>query len=438
MRKERCLQTGKKGIRYAMLFVLVWLLLLGLLVCSALIPRSAIREKTMESAEYLCEGALFGDVIKGVDSSRIDRYADSILLGIAYQYDAEHPLRSVAESAYYYTEYQNENDNLLDAVTFDYRANQQYLRYWHGSNALVRPLLLFFNIRQLYVLNGVVLAVLAAALLLLLVRHGAYAPAVGLVVGFAATGVWFVPFSLEYTWTWLVMLGVSIAGVRLALAKRWNRLGALFLLSGMLTSFLDFLTTETLTLTVPLLLILWLEYRAMPDTLRPLPGKAVTAAACWGAGYAGMWVMKWLTAAVVMQENVLPYLSGHIEERLGGAVGVKPLQYTAGAVARNVSCLFPFSYGAPGGAAGGALLLYAVYLGYVYHKEKIHWGRVGLLLVVGVLPLVRYLVLRNHSYLHYFFTFRAQLATVLALVLALTELVEWRYFTHADAGKRKP
>lgn len=164
----------------------------------------------------------------------------------------------------------------------------------------------------------------------------------------------------------------------------------------------------------------------------------MTAAACWGAGYAGMWVMKWLTAAAVMQENVLPYLTGHIEERLGGAVGVGLLRYIAGAVTRNVSCLFPFSYGVAGELAGGVLLLYAVYLGYVYHRKKIHWGRVGLLLAVGAIPFVRYLVLRNHSYLHYFFTFRAQLATVLALVLALTEVVEWRYFAHADAGRERP
>ncbi len=435
MKKGQWLQTGKKGIRYIVLFVLVWLLLAGLLAGSALIPRRMIKQKTMESAEYLCEGALFGEVIGGVESSRIDRYADSILLGIAYQYDAKHPFRSVAESAYYYTEYQNENANLLDAVTYDYGANRQYLRYWHGSIALVRPLLLFFNIRQIYVLNGILLAVLAAVLLLLMVRNRAYAPAVGLVLGFAAAGVWFVPFSLEYTWTWLVMLGVSIAGVRFASVGKWDRLGALLLVSGMVTVFLDFLTTETLTLTVPLLLVLWLGCREKPDAFGILVRKSVGAAALWGAGYVGMWVMKWVTAAVVMQENVLPYLTGHIEERLSGEVGVGLLQYMVGAVTRNVSCLFPFDYGVPGEAAGGILLLYAAYLVYVYHREKIYRERVGLFLVVGAVPLVRYLVLRNHSYLHCFFTFRAQLATVLALVLALAEVVEWRYFSHAHAGR---
>ena len=28
---------------------------------------------------------------------------------------------------------------------------------------------------------------------------------------------------------------------------------------------------------------------------------------------------KWIMAAVVLEENVLPYVAGHVQERLGGA-----------------------------------------------------------------------------------------------------------------------
>lgn len=124
------MRAGLNVLKYIAVFITT--------VAAALIPRDAIRNNMTESAEFLKDGELFGEKIKGVDGSKIDRYADSILLGIAYQYDSGHPLESVMKSAYYYTEYQNENVNLYDAVTGGYEANQQYMRYWHGSIAVVR------------------------------------------------------------------------------------------------------------------------------------------------------------------------------------------------------------------------------------------------------------------------------------------------------------
>ena len=37
------------------------------------------------------------------------------------------------------------------------------------------------------------------------------------------------------------------------------------------------------------------------------------------------------------------------------------------------------------------------------------------MLIIALLPLVRYLVLNNHSYLHTFFTYRALASTILAV-----------------------
>lgn len=117
--------TVKSSIRYIVTFFLMTILLTGLLVLAAFIPQNAIRGNVRESAEYLCEGELFGTVVDGVRGSEIDRYADSILLAIAYQYDADHPLSSVMWSSYYYTPYENENENLLHAVTEGKKANRQ-------------------------------------------------------------------------------------------------------------------------------------------------------------------------------------------------------------------------------------------------------------------------------------------------------------------------
>lgn len=427
----------KSIFKYICVFIITFAILTGLLVLSACIPRSSIQAHVRESAEYLCQGELFGAVVDGVSGSRIDRYADSILLAIAYQYDAEQPLSSVMWSSYYYTPYQNENDNLLEAVTEGYEANRQYLRYWHGSNAIVRPLLMFFHIQEIYRLNGVILAALIAWLLSMLIRKKAYVPAIGIAAGLILSASWFVPFSLEYTWTYLVMLVMSIVGVKLCCQGNRNFTGVFFLVGGMVTSYLDFLTTETLTLLVPLLLILWTDIHwkegiGLPELVK----RAGKAAVAWGIGYVGMWCMKWVMASLVLQENVMPYVSEHIGERLGGDIGFNIWQYVTGAVLNNVRCLFPLEYGTTGMIASAVVCLVAAYMGYVYHKRHICRQHILLYALVGSVPYIRYMVLHNHSYIHYFFTYRAQMATIFSLALILEEIIDWRWLSHKVTGKK--
>lgn len=423
--------TVKSSIRYIVTFFLMTILLTGLLVLAAFIPQNAIRGNVRESAEYLCEGELFGTVVDGVRGSEIDRYADSILLAIAYQYDADHPLSSVMWSSYYYTPYENENENLLHAVTEGKKANRQYLRYWHGSNTIVRPLLVFFSIKQIYLVNGIILTVLSLLLMGLLVKNKAYGPALGVLTGLIMTSSWFVPLSLEYTWTYLLLLIISVVGVKLTLQGKEKHLGILFLISGMVCAYMDFLTTETLSLTVPLLLILWVFFHKNPQASRTQVMKeAAKLTLVWGFGYVGMWVMKWVMASLILGENVMPYVTEHIGERLYGDIGVSQLTYICGAVTRNIGCLFPLEYGEIGVLFCIFLVLFISYNGYVYHGKHICGWHILMYMLPGLVPYIRYLVLHNHSYLHCFFTYRAQMATVLAIVLILEEVVDWRWLAH--------
>lgn len=420
-----------KLLKYTGTFLCGVLVMTLLLVAVACIPCSAIQKNMESSAQFLCEGELFGTIVDYVDSSKIDRYADSILLAIAYQYDSKRPLESVMRSAYYNKEWQNENENLLEAVTQGKEANLQYLRYWHGSIALVRPLLVLFDISQIYVINGSLCALLVAILLITLLKSKMPRAAVAVAIGLIGTSVWFVPFSLEYTWMYLLMLASSIVAVLLIRYHKWNLLGIFFMVVGMMTSYLDFLTTETLTLTVPLLLILWLLHTEHDSGTKVCVSKlSVQSVLLWGTGYVGMWVSKWLIASVVLSENVMPYVTQHVNERIGGDVGVSFISSMSGAVFRNVKCLFPFEYGGIGVTAGILFLLYLSYRGYVYHCKNMEKDLLVVCLLIAILPYVRYLLLHNHSYLHFFFTYRAQMGTILAILFILEIMTDGRWLPY--------
>lgn len=371
---------------------------------------------------------MFGTVVEGVNSSKIDRYADSILLGIAWQYDAEHPMESVMRSAYYHRDYHNENQNLLDAVEQELPANLQYLRYWHGSIAVVRPLLLWMPLEGIYRLNGILLILFTGLPVILLIRRGGAIPALGLLLGMVLVSVWFVPLSLEYAWMFLLMPLFSLIALELGLhgGEKWY--GTAFLCFGMLANFFDFLTTETLTLTVPLLLLLWAEKKEGQRDGRAALGTMVRLSLAWVCGFAGAWSLKWALASLAMGESALPYVTGHIVERIGGTGGVpvRAFGLFIGAVFRNIYCLFPLEYGIPGILAGMMLPVGFAYVAYVYRGQDYDGKRLLAYVLIGCIPYVRFLVLHNHSYLHCFFTYRAQLGTVLAMALILEELGVWK------------
>ena len=422
-------------LRLGLCFLLTAALLLGILLLSTLVPRSAIEPQMRQSAEYLCEGELFGEAVKGVPSSRIDRYADSILLGIAWQLDSGDALRSVMETAYYHQPWQNENDNLREALEKDLPANQQYLRYWHGSAGVVRALMVLLTLPQIYLFHGILLGTLLLALLARLAARREWTLLTGLLAGCVGCAVWFVPLSLEYTWVFLILLIQLHLVITPAFPRSAGKRCAFFLVSGMVTNYLDFLTCETLTLLVPLLALVWLD-RKRGEGNAPWRALAKTAAV-WLAGYAGMFLLKWLLAALVLRENVLPYVAGHIEERTVGSVGVGFLQEWLAAPLRNLSNLFPVDYFAAGPLFGMALLLGAAYAGYVYHREGFDKGLLARLAALGAVPYARYLVLVNHSYLHVFFTYRAQLATLLAAAMILSEATGWGSPATTVAPKRR-
>ena len=464
-------------LRYGLLFLAVLLLLVISLSASAEIPKERLRSNMLSSAEYLCENPVFFPVREGRDSSKIDRYADSILLSIAYQM---HDLKSVMSASYYYTPYQNENRNLLDSIEADLPANTQYLRYWHGSALFVRILHLFWNIRGIYRFHGFLMITLFLLLEAMLFKRRFKAGAFGLAVSFTAVSIWYVPLSLEYTWTVLITLAMSILAVRLAgpgggsrritpsrTGKHFSspegkikdpafRLGALFLTGGMVTSYLDFLTTETLTFLLPMMLYLSICFKeqetAVPEraagrdrrhpscSSRLHQEQQVVSSPCkagplpiwrivlengilWTVGYVGMWGMKWLLASIILQENVTPYIRDHIKERISGGVDLSLPRYLLEALTRNLRCLLPFEYGRVGYILSGVFAAGIILVICLCHKNNINKKKLLVYALLGIIPCLRFLVLRNHSYIHYFFTFRALAASILALCLMIHESI---------------
>ena len=405
--------------KYVAVYIITAVVLAASLTASALIPRSALYDNMVSSARLLCQNRVFYNIFDDVESSKIDRYADSILLSISYQLDSEDPLGSAMRTAYYYTPYENENVNFRLSLENGFEANTQYMRYWHGSAIFVRLSHLFTDIKGMYVISALLIINLTALLLVLLIKNRYFVCAVGVVCAFAAVSIWFVPFSLEYTWVFIVTLVMSVITVPLARKNKEGVLLALFLVCGMVTNFLDFLTCETLTLLMPLLIAVYIRRGENVKNM----WFSIKSAVLWGIGYVGIWVTKWISAAVVMGEDVTPYLSGHIAERFGVKdEELSPLFILEG-LWKNITCLFPAGYGPWGILASVVILVGLAYLCFVYRKKGADGKAMLLYAVIGAVPFVRFIVLHNHANLHFFFAYRALAATVLAVCFIIAEII---------------
>lgn len=216
-------------------YLVIIALMQSLLCFAALIPGENIKDNMLESGRYFHERSMLPMITEGSESSTLHSFADEVILSIAYYLDPEKPLESAVWS-YYYADGEHLNDSLLSAVENDLPSNREYLRYWHGSAAVLRPLHLVMSVKGIFVLNGIAFVVLCSILLTLLWRAGFISEAAAFLISMFLVSAWAVPFCLEYTWSFLIMLLISTAAVSNAIKGKYSSF--LFFVSGMVTVYL--------------------------------------------------------------------------------------------------------------------------------------------------------------------------------------------------------
>lgn len=280
------------------------------------------------------------------------------------------------------------------------------------------------NINQIYLFHALVLCILTVVLIWILLSNHLIPEAIIFIFSLFMVSVWFVPFCLEYYWCFLVMLIAGIVGVKLALKDKWKYIPRLFLIAGMITVFLDFLSTETVTLLIPLLLVIRIYLRkirgiASRNEVKDVWKLSIKSCIIWLIGYLGMWIFKWILASIILHQNVMTYVTEHISERIaGGQEQLSQFEYIIEAITSNVIYLLPFDYGIIGKAV--MLVLILIFVAFVL-KDRIRIRAqfdkmaIALYAFIGLVPIIRFAVLHNHAWIHRFFTFRALSASIMAL-----------------------
>jgi hypothetical protein len=351
----------------------------------------------------------------------LDQYTDCIAYSTAIDGPEPSPLRRAVEARILSVANPNPCEHLLRHLTE--RAPwtaEPYLRYWHGYQAVLRPLLRHWDVgtvrRVNYALAGAAAVAFAAALFASLPWTAAAALLALLI---ALTDALVVPLVTAHVAGMVVTLLTCTAAL-LALRRppdeNRGRLLWIALVSGAVFNFVDFLVNPPFapTLLAFLALATWTWHGNGPGRGgRGQLREATLVVATWFAAYAATWAAKWAVAAAILgPSEVLGDVLYAAQRRTTGDVAGAPVQLGAAAV-ENFAMIgwTPVAAVAIVTAAALALLLAR------YGAAGPRLARFGVLCAPALIPLLWLETLRSHSVEHALFTYRsAALSLVLPLV----------------------
>ncbi|MDO4270938.1 MAG: hypothetical protein Q4C72_08470 [Eubacteriales bacterium] len=388
-------------------------LLLAVLLAVNAIPRAALARGLTASADYYAAYGVRRNWAPGLEQSKEDIYADAVLMNIAA---CMKPGLAATAAARYHDSGGYMGQSLADAVG-GADANADYSRYWHGALIPVTLLLLVTDAGGVRLINALLLAALASLFLSACRKRRLKGLAAAYLLAFAATESFFVPLSIEYMPCYVLSLLAALLILRL----KEENLPLLFLLTGLCTAFFDFLTVETMTLLLPLIALVAL--RRKRDETAGLVRSMAGYGGLWLAGYAGAFLCKWLLAAAVLGPSAWAETAAMGAEKFAGdAPANLPLGRYGSAIFNNLAGLVPTTLadtylGVTAVLAAAGLILFCFW--FLYRGRKLPRGIAPALILAGLVPYGRYLLLPYHALVHNFFTYRAQLCSLMCLFLLI-------------------
>lgn len=349
-------------------------------------------------------------------SGGLDDYTDSIMIQKAIFPGTGHVLEDALQNPGYDYLQTNPVKALLNELhgETDGHVIANYGRYWHGYLLYLKPLLLWGTVGQIRMLNGM-LQLLLTFYMVSLIREklGRWYP-----WAFVFTYLSLNPISLamsfQYSSMYYLMIGISlwILSKKNLLLHPYEYL-YVFTAAGIGTAFFDFLTYPLVSYGIPVTLFLLLRNKAgvLMKTWEEIQ-VTILAGLAWCFGYGGMYLSKWLLSWYFIGYNAFQEAVGQALYRMSDHVVASEVVWPELSCSVGYSILLNVCVMLQNPAIW--LLLLFLFLQtvrmYFTKKEKMG-GRNTLpirsaLAVVSISPFVWYMVLINHSFLHYWFTFR--------------------------------
>ena len=381
------------------------------------LPVEPIKENLKENFEVFASEMEFEyyRVIENDDATMLDLYTDALMMNtLIYESDQSHFYNAVA-AHHSFNEDQTMQQTFLDLVEGKTEGKQTYAyaRYWHGYLLPLKIALSAMTYLDFRILNLFLQILLLGIAVKVMSEHGGKRLVIPLLVAF----VFLMPVATAYCLQYSFIVYITLLSIillfrfRERLNKGENAIYFFFLI-GIITNYFDLLTYPLVTFGIPaVLLIFTMERRSLLSSI----GLLFMIGCAWLSGYAAMWIGKWTVATFVLHQNI--YLDAFQQIVLRTNDEVKNLDLTYSLVLnKNLKLLQRLPY---------ALLFYIplaakipALISHLIQDWKVFVQKLLLTLCFVLFPLMWILILRNHSFMHYFYTYRILIIASFAIQCA--------------------
>lgn len=423
IREKLCELWKKVLLTLGSFFLMVFLCALLLILVYAL-PIEKINLHVRESGAYMQPEGAYWRMIPNSPFTNLDNSTDTTMLLIAAYDGEENPIQKAANN--YYITLQGvtkpESCMLLESAEEIGYYIHHYGRYWHGYLVVLKPLLLFLDIGEIRELNMLLVIGAIVTVSLLMYRRGKlrYVFPYLLAVCFMNPGT--IANSLQNS---TIFHTASIAMIVLLLFSDKEifrkHLWLFFMLLGMVTSYVDFLTYPIVSIGFPLICLFILNTGNNATGTRQI-GKnfwqMLLNSVMWIFGYVGMWGSKWILSSCVTGMHYFADALSNIETRSSSVAFGEEFTlidlYTKLGYYLSISRIWTVTL--------IFVILCAVALCFC-KKRWNEWSLSVIFLIIALYPVIWGIFARNHTYIHDLFTHRGWGLTILGLSSSILPLI---------------
>lgn len=376
------------------------------------IPQSAVKDNVSGSVVTLLNEPEY--VWNGVAGSKLDNFTDGLILNIAFTETGNKFLDTMLSP---YLKFPDSIDPTGPLYSYIYENDssiitQEYARYWHGHQIIIKPLLCLFSISSIRFINMIcqILALFCVLLILNKKNHNQLIPPIIVMWITLIPGATFQ--SLQYSPVYYITMFAMFAIIaNYERDDKWE-ISYIFELVGILTAFFDLLTYPIVSLGVPLILLFSLSRKS--GTLKKNFIQLLRYSIMWSIGYLGMFAAKWIIASIFTPNNIIASAFQAFLTRSSNNVSGYTYTFLDSILCnakmyRNgiflILLLIIFSY--------------AVFLLIKNRKFHINISLILAVCAVALYPIAWYMFTINHSVIHAIFTYRDLSITWYAFATAL-------------------
>ena len=393
-----------------------------IITVSYMIPNKRINWHVSESMAQLNTEGVYPRPFFNTASAQLDNFTDAWMLNLSISADNKHPLKSALENPHRvlpeYDEGKIDKVQNLDMSinTNDYKI-QSYSRYWHGYLGILRPLLVLFSYTEIRFLNMCALFMLFIIVNSLINKKLGAKIMASFFISMMMVMFIIVPMSLQFSSMFYIMF-ISMIVLLLYHDKiEKNNLEIyLFFIIGSITSFLDLLTVPLISLGIPLITYISLIKN---KTIASNTIKIIKNSIIWAIGYGITWASKWVIATIILKKNIISDAINQILSRTSGSSNTTV--FTAKSViTSNMDIMFT------GFITKILLIILAIgIIAFIFSRKDLkEIIKIVPILLIGLFPFVWYIVLKNHSQIHCWFTYRNLSVSVYAILVFIGESID--------------